>query len=115
MMDDDDLATMLAGHESAGAPRFTVGFADRVMTRVAEAAGGRAVLTLERALARQAQRLIPTLAAASLVLALWNWWSVRDRAPSTLGAVLGIVASTGSSGEARSPAGVGLVNTEVFE
>ena len=115
MMNDDDLKTMLSGHESAGAPHFTAGFADRVMTRVAEVAGERAVLTLDRALARQAQRLMPTLAAASLVLALWNWWSVRDRAPSTFGAVLGMVASAASAGDAKSAAGVGLVNTEAFE
>lgn len=115
MMHDDDLKAMLAGHESAGAPRFSAGFSDRVMTRLADSAGERVVLTLDRALARQVQRLMPALAAASLVLALWNWWSVRDRAPSTLGAVLGMVASTGGAGDAKSVAGVGLVNTEAFE
>ena len=114
MMNEDDLKAMLAVHVSAGEPRFTAGFTDRVMTRLA-AAHGHPVLTLDRAIARQVQWLMPTLAAASLVLAMWNWWSVRDRAPSTLGAVFGMVASTGGASEARNATGVALVNTEAFE
>lgn len=109
-MSDDDLKAMLAHHESAGAPRFAPGFADRVMARVAE----RPVLTLDRAITQQTRRLLPALAAASLVLALWNWYSVRDRAPSALGAMLG-VASTAGVSTASSGFALGLTNAEAFE
>lgn len=112
---DDDVKAMLDHHESAGAPRFAAGFPDRVMARLARAASGSPVLTLDRALALQSRRLLPLLAAASLVLGFWNWWSVRDHAPSTLGAVLGVATVVAP---ARAPEGTsvaGLTNTEYFE
>jgi hypothetical protein len=71
--------------------RFDTGFADRVMSRI-EAARARdhdATSALAAALARQARRTLPALAAASLAISAWNWWSVRDRADSSLGAALG--------------------------
>ncbi|MEO8624412.1 MAG: hypothetical protein ABI625_25245 [bacterium] len=108
-MNDDDVKAMLQQHESAGTPRFAAGFADRVIARVANDA--RPMLTLDRAIAQQTRRLLPALAAASLVLALWNWWSVRDRAPSTFSAVLGVASRTSTN---ASPS-VGLTNTEAFE
>ena len=91
-MNDDELKAMLEHHESAGMPRYSTGFPDRVLARIAGVAGESPVLTLDRALTLQSRRLLPVLAAASLVLGLWNWWTVRDRAPSTLGAVLGVAS-----------------------
>lgn len=108
-MHDDDVIALLAQHESAGTPRFASGFADRVMVRIAAGA----VQTLDLALAQQARRILPALAAASLLLGVWNWWTVRDRAPSTVGAVLGVVRTASSVTRASSP--FGLANTEAFE
>ncbi|MEO7179880.1 MAG: hypothetical protein ABI141_03520 [Gemmatimonadaceae bacterium] len=109
-MNDDELKAMLAHHESAGAPRFAPGFADRVISRAVE----RPMLTLDRAITQQTRRLLPALAAASMALALWNWYSVRDRAPSALGAMLG-VASTAGAGTTSSAFALGLTNAEAFE
>lgn len=109
-MTDDELNTLLGAHESAGEPRFAPVFADRVMRRVAE----RGAPTLDLMLARQARRVLPALAAASMLLALWNYVSLRDRAPSTIGAVLG-VASNSVVGSENPGVSNGLVNVEVFE
>ena len=108
-MTDDDLHAVLAQHESAGTPRFTPGFADRVMGRIAT----RAVQSFDLALERQARRILPALAAASLLLGVWNWWTVRDGAPSAVGAVLGVARSATSAVHASAP--LGLTNTEAFE
>lgn len=109
MTDDNELHALLAKHEAASAPRFATGFADRVMARVS----ARPVLTIELALERYARRMLPSLAAASLLLGAWNWWTVRDRAPSTFGAVLGVIQP--SANFARTSASLGLINTEAFE
>ena len=114
-MTDDDVKAMLELHESAGTPRFTAGFPVRVMARIARLASERPALTLEQALARQSRRLLPVLAAASLVLGLWNWWSVRDRAPSTLGAVLGVATAVAPARTSGTTYVAGLTNTEYFE
>ena len=108
-MTENELSRLLDAHESSGEPRFASGFADRVMRRIAEGEP----MTLDIALVRQARRLLPALAAASLLLAAWNYVSLRDRAPSTLGAVLG-VASTNSS-TSSSVSANGLMNVEAFE
>ena len=111
-MNDDKLHRLLRAHESAGQPRFESGFADRVMQRVAGASSDGAV-TLDFVLAHYARRVLPAVAAASMMLALWNYVSVRDRAPSTVSAVLGVATSNvaGSGGVSTN----GLVNAEVFE
>lgn len=76
------------------ADRFTDGFGDRVADRVAE----RLVATARRddalVLARHVRRIVPLIAAASLVLAATNWWSARDAAGSTLDRALGIPSAT---------------------
>jgi len=116
-MTDDELQDLLRLHESAGEPRFANGFSDRVMHRVAAAGLARDAATLDRVLARYARRVLPALAAASMVLAIWNYVSVRDRAPSTFGAVLGIASSslaTNAQRTAGAPAN-GLMNVEAFE
>ncbi len=109
-MNDDELHDLLRAHESAGEPHFTTGFADRVMERVKD----RDVLTFDVALARHARRLLPALAAASMALAAWNYATARDRAPSTVGAVLGVASST-STGVSQPTPLSGLTNAEAFE
>jgi hypothetical protein len=76
---------------SALEQRFDAGFADRVMNRIeaGRAQDRDASGALAAALARQARRTLPALAAASLAISAWNWWSVRDRADSSLSAALG--------------------------
>lgn len=111
-MNDDELKGLLQHHPSATEPRFSAGFGDRVMLRVSEDTRGRATRTLDAVLAQYTRRVLPALAAASLMLALWNYLVVRDRATSTFGAVLGVsgvsVVSTASSTN-------GLMNAEAFE
>ena len=114
-MTDDDVKAMLEQHESAGMPRFATGFPDRVMARIGIVASQRPALTLDQAVALQSRRLLPVLAAASLVLGLWNWWTVRDRAPSTLGAVLGVATAVAPSRTSGTTSVAGLTNTEYFE
>ena len=109
-MTDDNLYALLAQHEGAGAPRFAAGFTDGVMARIAEGAAQ----TFDLALARQARRMLPALAAASLMLGAWNWWTVRGEAPSTVGAVLGVAQRATTAGHA-SPSSLGLTNAEAFE
>ncbi|HEU4719910.1 MAG TPA: hypothetical protein VFS59_01000 [Gemmatimonadaceae bacterium] len=92
-MRPDELERLLADAALTPAERrFDPGFADRVMQR----AGARAAKpggehdVLSSTLARQARRMLPAVAAASLAVSAWNWWSVRDRADSALAAVLGL-------------------------
>lgn len=108
-MTDDDLHVVLAQHESAGAPLFAPGFADRVVDRIRT----RAVQSFDLALERQARRILPALAAASLLLGVWNWWTVRDGAPSTVAAVMGVARN--ATGAVHASAPLGLTNTEAFE
>ena len=111
-MNDEELEDLLRVHDGSAAPRFAAGFTDRVMRRL----HGRETMTLDRALERQARRVLPALAAASLVLAAWNYVSHRDRAPSAIGAVLG-VAST-NAGVMSNPATIPateLLNVEAFQ
>lgn len=91
-MTREELERMLTDAGATGSePRFDGGFADRVMQRLArERADARTSAGVANALARQARRVIPALAAASLVISAWNWWSVRDRADSPLTAALGL-------------------------
>ena len=114
-MTDEELTTMLARHESAEFPRFAAGFADRVVARIG-ASGDSGVLSFERALERQTRRLLPAIAAASLMLGAWTWWSLHDQAQSPLGAVLGVsqpasVAATTSTTLIE----LTLTDTESFE
>ena len=107
------LRQLLDGARHQNGERFASGFADRVMQRLADerASVQDPAVALERAIVRQTRRLIPALAAASLALSAWNWWSVRDSADSTVAAVLGMqpvtVATTSTAGT--------LVNAEAFQ
>ena len=109
-MSDDELHDFLRATHDETAPHFAHGFAERVMRRMHEAP----LPSFDLVLARQARRVLPALAAASMALAVWNYVSVRDRAPSTIGAVLG-VASLGTSASKNSNDANGLTNVEAFE
>ena len=111
-MNDDEVKALLQHHPSAAEPRFSAGFGDRVMLRVSEDTRGRTPRTLDVVLAQYTRRVLPALAAASLMLALWNYVAVRDRASSTFSAVLGV---SGVSVASTTPSTNGLMNAEAFE
>ena len=94
-MTPDELERLVADAALTPAERrFDAGFADRVMKRAGELAANRGGEhdTFSSTLARQARRMLPAVAAASLAISAWNWWSVRDEADSALAAVLGLEA-----------------------
>ena len=72
-------------HESAPSS-FNAGFGDRVASRLRTATE----LTISAALERQVRRIVPIVAAASLVLAAYNWWGSRDSGVSTIDAALNL-------------------------
>ena len=80
---DDALASLVC---SAAPTDFAPGFADRVAERVR--ADG--TLSLSDALERQVRRVLPFVAAASLVLAAYNWWSARGSSLSPFDAALNL-------------------------
>ena len=71
---------------SAAPMGFEPGFSDRVIARLR--ADGE--LSLSDALERQVRRVLPLVAAASLVLAAYNWWGARGSSSSTLDAALNL-------------------------
>jgi hypothetical protein len=81
------------------APRaFAPGFAGRVHARMlAESAH-----ELPHALERQFVRIVPLLAAASLMLAVYNWWSTHETAASAFDAALNLPQVSVSSAYASS-------------
>jgi hypothetical protein len=87
---ESELAKVLADD---GTSRFDRGFSARVMDRIRHDARPRE-LSFDEVLARQARRLLPAVAAASLALAALNWWSARDTGASPLVAVAGLPAVT---------------------
>lgn len=72
-----------AALRAAAPDRFEPGFAARVAARVA---GDRA--SFGDVLQRQFVRIVPIVAAASLMLGAYNWWSTRGSSASALDAVL---------------------------
>ena len=109
-MNDEELHDLLRLRGSGTAPAFAPGFADRVMHGVRE----RKTTAFDVALVRQARRVLPALAAASMLLAAWNYVSLRDRAPSAFGAVLGVAKGSATT-NTDSYSATALVNVEVFE
>jgi len=75
MSPDDPIAELLG---TSRADAFAPGFADRVARRVA--ADRRARGSVATVLPGQFRRIVPALVAASLALAVANWWSGRDAA-----------------------------------
>jgi hypothetical protein len=71
--------------------RFAAGFGDRVAARLAsESARAVADATVDftAALQRQFVRIVPIVAAASLILGLYSWWGGRSSSDSVLDATL---------------------------
>jgi hypothetical protein len=70
----------------AAPTHFGDGFGSRVASRL------RATVeqSLSAALERQFRRVVPIAAAASLMLAAYNWWGGRDSASSPLEAALNL-------------------------
>ena len=84
---DDALGSLI---RSSAPMNFGPGFTDRVAERV-RADGA---LSLSDALERQVRRVLPLVAAASLVLAAYNWWSARGSSLSPLDAALNLPSAT---------------------
>lgn len=82
--EDQSLDALL---NDAAPRRFASGFADRVAGRVAVDSARKAA-DFETVLERQFVRIVPFLAAASLVLALYGWWGGRSTSDSVLDATL---------------------------
>ena len=80
---DDSLASLL---RSAAPTAFEPGFAERVMAR----ARAEREAPLASALESQFRRVVPLLAEASLLLALYNWWGGRNTAGSAIDAALNL-------------------------
>jgi hypothetical protein len=92
---DDTIASLV--HDAAPT-RFDAGFADRVVARL----GAGRELPLSAALERQVRRVVPIAAAASLMLAAYNWWGARESASSPLEAALNLPSVTLSAAYAPS-------------
>lgn len=69
---------------------FDAGFSERVMSRLAASRE----LSLSAALERQVRKVVPIVAAASLMLAAYNWWGARESAGSPLEAALNLPSVT---------------------
>jgi hypothetical protein len=87
---DDALESLV---RSAAPTGFAPGFSSRVVARL-RADGG---ISLSAALERQVRRVLPLVAAASLVLAAYNWWSARGSSTSALDAALNLPRVTVSA------------------
>ena len=91
MIDNDDrssptsdpLASLIRG---AAPTSFAPGFTDRVTARVRADRGA----SFSEALERQVRRVVPFVAAASLVLAAYNWWNARGSSTSAIDAALNL-------------------------
>lgn len=77
---------------------FASGFADRVVAQL----GAEREAALTQSLERQFVRVVPLLAAASLVLAAYNWWGARGTSTSALDAALNLPQITLSTAYAPS-------------
>jgi hypothetical protein len=85
---DESLANdPLAALVRASAPeRFESGFRDRVAARL----HAERQPALPAVLQRQFLRIVPIAAAASLMLAAYNWWGARETSSSPIEAVLNL-------------------------
>jgi len=77
----------------AAPTRFADGFTDRVLERVRASREVPLVASLER----QFLRIVPLAAAATILLATYNWWGGRDSSRSAIEAALNLPQVTLSS------------------
>jgi len=90
----DEIDPRLARRIADAAPdRFGAGFTSRVMQRVERERS----VSLSAALEKQFLRVIPILAAASLILAAYNWWGARNSSASAIDAMLRLPQATVAS------------------
>jgi hypothetical protein len=80
---EDSLASLV---RSAAPVAFEPGFAERVLARLDAERNESFAVVLER----QFRRVVPLLAAASLLLAAYNWWGARATAGSAIDAALNL-------------------------
>ena len=80
---DDATARLI---RSARPPAFAGGFGDRVVARLT----AEREQSLSRSLERQFLRIVPIVAAASLMLATYNWWEARGTSASPIDAALNL-------------------------
>lgn len=80
---EDSLASLVHG---AAPTAFEPGFADRVLARLR----AEREQSFSAAFEHQFRRVVPLLAAASLLLAVYNWWGARDSADSAIDAALNL-------------------------
>jgi len=80
---DDALDALV---RSAVPTSFAPGFSDRVATRLR----ADETVSLSDALERQVRRVVPLVAAASLLLAAYNWWGARGSSSSAFDAALNL-------------------------
>ena len=86
-VNNDPVANPLAAIVRASAPeRFESGFSNRVAARLRTDREP----TLSTVLQRQFLRIVPIAAAASLMLAAYNWWGARETASSPIEAMLNL-------------------------
>jgi len=84
MTDDNDAVEALVRESAARA--FDAGFSDRLAARLRATTDA----SVSDALERQVRRVVPLVAAASLMLAAYNWWGGRESASSALEAALNL-------------------------
>ena len=80
---DDSLAALVRGAAPTG---FDAGFGDRVLQRLRAERD----VPFSTAFERQFRRVVPLLAAASVLMAAVNWWGARDTAASAIDAALNL-------------------------
>jgi hypothetical protein len=86
---DDGLERIV---RDAAPARFRTGFVERVNARLANerARSLRITPDFTAVLERQFLRIVPILAAASLILGLYSWWGGRTTSDSVLDATLNL-------------------------
>jgi hypothetical protein len=71
---------------SAAPTAFESGFTDRVLARIR----AEREQSFSTVFEHQFRRVVPLLAAASMLLAVYNWWGARDTAASAIDAALNL-------------------------
>jgi hypothetical protein len=88
--DEDGIAALV---RDAALHHFDAGFTDRVLERVRSQREAPLLLSLQR----QFVRIVPLAAAATILLAAYNWWGGHESAASAIDAALNLPQVTLSS------------------